>query len=98
MALLDNYLPLFSHTIIALEDPEASATSLRQTLMQLRDTANHHHYGRQDIHSASSAIFICLDELILCSGHRMAECWRNNPLQKEIHGNSLGRHALLSTT
>ncbi len=90
MALLDNYLPLFSHTIIALDDPEASATSLRQTLMQLCDTANHHHYGRRDIHSASSAVFICLDELILCSGHRLAECWRNDPLQKEIHGNSLG--------
>ncbi|MCU6244136.1 DotU family type IV/VI secretion system protein [Enterobacter asburiae] len=94
MALLDDYLPLFSHMLIALDDPETSAVSLRQTLMQLHDTANHgiiqRHYRCQDIHSASSAVFICLDELILCSGHSLTECWRNHPLQKELHGNSLG--------
>lgn len=94
MALLEDYLPLFSHTLIALEDPEVSATSLRQTLMQWHDTVHQRvsqrHYSHQDIHSASSAIFICLDELILCSGHRLAGYWRSHSLQKEIHGNSLG--------
>ncbi|EBB6210879.1 MULTISPECIES: DotU family type IV/VI secretion system protein [Enterobacteriaceae] len=94
MALLDDYLPLISHTIIALEDPETSAVSLRQTLIQLRDTVYHlnsqGNNSRQDVRSACSAIFICLDEIILCSGHRMAEDWHQRPLQKEIHGNSLG--------
>lgn len=94
MTLLDYYLPVFSHTLLALKDPEETAESLRQTLMQLYDTAYHQasqrHYSRQDIYAASSAILICLDELILCSGHPLAGCWRSSPLQSEIHGKRLG--------
>ncbi|MFP2431126.1 DotU family type IV/VI secretion system protein [Enterobacter ludwigii] len=93
MALVDYYLTLFSHMLITLKNPEATAESLRQELLQELQTLQQpslRHYSRQDIYAASSAVCICLDELILCSGHPMVGYWRNHLLQREIHNNSLG--------
>ncbi|MGV3344538.1 DotU family type IV/VI secretion system protein [Enterobacteriaceae bacterium LUAb1] len=104
MELLDIYLPLFTHTINVIQNkaclpaPDQSegdqASVLRQTLLALHETALYSagkkNYVSQDISSATFAAFICLDEIILCSRHVLAETWHHHLLQNELPGRGLG--------
>lgn len=94
MELIDIYLPLFTHSINALKDPECKPAELRGDLLKYLETANDivraKNYSENDIELATSAIFFYLDEMILCSDCTWIEVWRKCLLQSEVPGKALG--------
>lgn len=94
MQLIDIYLPLFTRSINALTDPECQPDELRGDLLKLIENTNDivraKNYSENDIELATSAIFIYLDEMILCSDCTWKEVWRKGLLQSEAPCKALG--------